>query len=104
LQSPHNSKINFIFYFEEALKFFVPIGIKGKTTTFILLSKYPNFVAGTQYIKIWDDNAYKPSQNKDFGSRSPAKTQRDKKAGPSFNPQVPRRKCPWGAYSSMSKT
>ena len=28
----------------------------------------------------------KPSQNKDFGSRSPAKTQRDKKAGPSFNP------------------
>jgi hypothetical protein len=27
----------------------------------------------------------KPSQNKDFGSRSPAKTQRDKKAGPSFN-------------------
>ncbi|MDH3723476.1 MAG: hypothetical protein OER74_18410 [Desulfobacteraceae bacterium] len=29
----------------------------------------------------------KPSQNKDFGSRSPAKTQRDKKAGPSFNPE-----------------
>jgi hypothetical protein len=28
----------------------------------------------------------KPSQNKDFGSRSPAKTQRDKKAGASFNP------------------
>ena len=28
----------------------------------------------------------KPSQNKDFGSRSPAKTQRDKKAEPSFNP------------------
>jgi hypothetical protein len=28
----------------------------------------------------------KPSQNKDFGSRSPAKTQRDKKAEPNFNP------------------
>jgi hypothetical protein len=27
----------------------------------------------------------KPSQNKDFGSRSPAKIQRDKKAEPSFN-------------------
>jgi hypothetical protein len=46
----------------------------------------------------------KPSQNKDFGSKSPAKTQQDKKAEPSFNPQVPRRKCPWGAYSSMSRT
>jgi len=29
---------------------------------------------------------YKPSQNKDFGSRSPAKTRRDKKAEPSFSP------------------
>jgi hypothetical protein len=37
---------------------------------------------------------YKASQNKDSGSRSPAKTQRDKKAEPSFNPQ---------AYSSMPR-
>ena len=43
-------------------------------------------------IQVLDN--YKPSQNKDFGSRSPAKTQRDKKAEPSFNPQ---------AYSSMSR-
>ena len=28
----------------------------------------------------------KPSHNKDFGSRSPAKIQRDKKAEPNFNP------------------
>ncbi len=28
----------------------------------------------------------KPYQNKDFGSRSPAKDRRDKKAEPSFNP------------------
>jgi hypothetical protein len=33
-----------------------------------------------------DTKYYKPSQNKDFGSRSPAKTKRDKKAEPSFNP------------------
>jgi hypothetical protein len=36
--------------------------------------------------KLSDRFNCKPSQNKDFGSKSPAKTKRDKKAEPSFNP------------------
>jgi len=38
-----------------------------------------------EFFTVFQD-CMKPSQKEDFGSRSPAKIQRDKKAGPSFNP------------------
>jgi len=51
LKSPHQPKITFIFCFEESLKYFVPIGIKGKTTTFVIFGDDPNFIAEQQCVK-----------------------------------------------------